>query len=98
MWRILLITIAITVGLGPAIEAHGRPKTDIIILENGDRITCEILQLARGKLTAKTDRLGTVEIEWNGVVGEPKAGTMGLGRPATGVWNAGPKPGSTTAT
>jgi hypothetical protein len=67
MRRILFLSA--TIGLVAVSDAGARPKTDIIVLENEDRITCEILQLVRGKLTAKTDRLGTVEIEWNGVVG-----------------------------
>src|SRR5215204_5576072 len=42
-------------------------KTDIVELRNGDRITCEIRKLERGKLTVKTDGLGTVAIEWDDV-------------------------------
>ena len=42
-------------------------KTDVVELRNGDRITCEIRKLERGKLTVKTDGLGTVGIEWDDV-------------------------------
>lgn len=42
-------------------------KTDVVWLKNGDRITCEIKTLARGKLEAKTDGMGTVEIEWDDI-------------------------------
>ena len=42
-------------------------KTDVIELNNGDRITCEIRKLERGKLTVKTDGLGTISIEWDDV-------------------------------
>jgi hypothetical protein len=42
-------------------------KTDVVELRNGDRITCEIRKLERGKLTVKTDGLGTISIEWDDV-------------------------------
>lgn len=42
-------------------------KTDIVELLNGDRITCEIRKLERGKLTVKTDGIGTIAIEWDDV-------------------------------
>jgi putative salt-induced outer membrane protein YdiY len=42
-------------------------KTDVIELLNGDRITCEIQKLDRGKVTAKTDGLGTISIEWDDI-------------------------------
>jgi len=42
-------------------------KTDIITLDNGDRITCEIQELERGRLRCKTDAMGTVYIEWDRV-------------------------------
>ena len=40
--------------------AFAAAKTDIVELTNGDRITCEIKKLDRGKLTVKTDGLGTI--------------------------------------
>ena len=42
-------------------------KTDVVELLNGDRITCEIRTLTRGKVTVKTDGIGTISIEWNDV-------------------------------
>ena len=45
---------------------HGA-EDDIIELANGDRITCEIQKLDRGKLTVKTDGIGTISIEWDDV-------------------------------
>jgi uncharacterized protein DUF481 len=42
-------------------------KTDVIVLKNGDHLTGEVQQLERGRLTFKTDDLGTVEIEWDKV-------------------------------
>jgi hypothetical protein len=48
-------------------DASARPKTDVIVLKNGDRITGEIKQLSRDKLEVKTDSAGTIEIEWEDV-------------------------------
>jgi Protein of unknown function, DUF481 len=46
-----------------------RPKTDVVFLDNGDRVTCEIKKLERGKLTIKTDASGTVTLKWTHVRG-----------------------------
>ena len=48
--------------------ALAMPKTDVITLENGDVITCEIKEMVRGKLQVKTDHMGTLYIEWEKVV------------------------------
>ena len=42
-------------------------KTDIVILENGDRITGEIKELSLGRLKFKTDNAGTIFFEWDKV-------------------------------
>lgn len=47
--------------------ALARPKTDILVLLNGDRITGEVKGLKRGKLKFKTDSTGTVYIEWDDI-------------------------------
>ena len=39
-------------------------KTDILVLQNGDRITGEVKQLLGGRLTYKTDDMGTLSVEW----------------------------------
>lgn len=39
-------------------------KTDVVVLNNGDRITGEIKKLEAGLLEFKTDTMGTVQIEW----------------------------------
>src|SRR5262245_60266200 len=46
-----------------------RPKTDVVVLENADRVTCEIKKLQRGKLTVSTDASGTVTLKWSRIVG-----------------------------
>jgi len=48
-------------GVLPALCAD---RTDIITMQNGDRITGEIRKLERGRLEYKTDDMKTLEIEW----------------------------------
>jgi hypothetical protein len=48
-------------------HASAHPKTDVVVLTNGDRLTCEIKSLARGRLTIKTDAFGTVGVKWDHV-------------------------------
>lgn len=59
--------LALVMLLSSVGTAHAAPKTDIVELTNGDRITCEIRKLERGKLTVKTDGIGTISIEWDDV-------------------------------
>lgn len=40
------------------------PKTDVVVLINGDRMTGEIKEVERGVLTFSTDFMGTISIEW----------------------------------
>ena len=40
-------------------------KTDILLLYRGDSITGEVKELNRGKLSYKTDDMGTLSIEWD---------------------------------
>jgi hypothetical protein len=56
-----LVSILLVLLASPAMAA----KTDVVVLENGDRLTGEVQQLERGRLQLKTDDLGTVEIEWD---------------------------------
>ncbi|MEJ2521521.1 MAG: DUF481 domain-containing protein [Gammaproteobacteria bacterium] len=44
-------------------------KTDVVFLENGDRITGEFKRLERGQLVWSTDSMGTLSIEWADVAG-----------------------------
>jgi len=41
------------------------PKTDVVVLVNGDHITCEIKSLEHNRLKVSTDHMGTVYIEWD---------------------------------
>jgi len=44
--------------------AQAAPKTDVIELTNGDRLTGEFKGLNQGQLTLKTDTMSTVYIKW----------------------------------
>ena len=50
-----------------ATAAHAA-RTDVVVLDNGDRITGEVLELASGQLKFKTDHLGTLYIDWTHIV------------------------------
>jgi hypothetical protein len=61
--RIAAALIAIVLsGTGMA-----RDKTDVILMNNGDRLTGEIKKLEHGKLVVKTESMGQVNIEWDDI-------------------------------
>ena len=41
------------------------PKTDVVVLVNGDRITGEVKSLEYNQLKLSTDHMGTIYIEWD---------------------------------
>jgi len=45
--------------------ASAAPKTDVVMLLNGDRYTGEVKGMERGQLEFKTDAAGTLFIEWD---------------------------------
>ena len=57
----LLLTVVL---LLMSFASYAKEKTDIVVLNNGDRITCEIKGLEAGLLQLRTDTMGTVYIEW----------------------------------
>ena len=61
----LLSAALLGVMLAPPVLAA---KTDVVYLKNGDRITCEIKNLERGRLKVSTDSMGTVYVEWDDVL------------------------------
>ena len=66
------ISIPVTVLLGAvvwlAVPAFGRDKTDILVMRNGDRITCAVKRLESGILEADLDYVeGAIAIDWQKV-------------------------------
>ncbi len=59
--------LALTVVILWAAPTWAQPKTDVMTLSNGDRITGEIASLSRGRLELKTDDAGTIDIEWDNI-------------------------------
>jgi hypothetical protein len=49
-------------------DALAQPRTDVVTLANGDRITGEVVRLDRGRLEFKTDDAGTLYLEWDKLV------------------------------
>ena len=47
--------------------AQAAPKTDVVVLVNGDRITGEIKALEYNQLKLSTSHMGTIYIEWDKV-------------------------------
>jgi Protein of unknown function, DUF481 len=43
-------------------------RTDVIVLDNGDRIQGEVIKLSSGQLNFKTDHMGTLYIDWTHIV------------------------------
>jgi len=51
----------------PSTPAIAAPRTDVLVLVNGDHITGEIKSLQHNQLKFKTDHMGTVYVEWDKV-------------------------------
>lgn len=47
--------------------ASAAPRADVVVLDNGDRLQCEIKELSRGRLSVSTDALDTVRVFWQRV-------------------------------
>jgi hypothetical protein len=60
------VWLASLLACGPAF-AYDRDKSDVVTLRNGDHISGDIVSLEYGKLALKTDKAGTVYIEWPAV-------------------------------
>jgi hypothetical protein len=46
---------------------EAQPRTDVITLSNGDRLTGDVERLDRGRVEFKTDDIGTIYLEWDKV-------------------------------
>ena len=62
-----LLGLLVLFACWPDQAAASLPKTDVITLISGDVITCEIKEMVRGKVRAKTDHIGTISIKWDKV-------------------------------
>lgn len=56
--------LLLLIALWPPAAALAAPKTDIVVLLNGDKLTGEVKGLSHGQLNFKTDAAGTLSIEW----------------------------------
>jgi hypothetical protein len=65
--RPLYLVAAALFGCAVSVSALAAPKTDVVILKNGDHLTGEIKSLQRGILKLSTDSMGTVSIQWDDV-------------------------------
>jgi hypothetical protein len=65
---VLLAAWALSTAAPRAAEGAPPLRTDVVVIANGDRITCEIKRLDLGQLEVKTDDIGTVDIKWDKVV------------------------------
>jgi len=58
--RLSFVAIFVLAGL-----ADARQKTDVVVMKNGDRYTCEIVSLSQGQLKVKTvNTTGSVLLDW----------------------------------
>jgi len=60
----LCVWLAIA-AMGWSGAATAAPKTDVVVLRNGDHITGEIKSLDYNRLKLSTDHMGTIYIEWD---------------------------------
>jgi len=66
-WKTSRLALFVGMALLIAGSAHGRAKTDIVELKNGDVLTGEIKELYRGLLKFSTNAMSTVYIEWDDI-------------------------------
>src|SRR6185369_10395897 len=98
------IALTAAVVLMIATSAAAQAKTDVVTLQNGDRITGEVKSLSRGRLKLETDDAGTIDIEWDNVLqvaairqfdvmtvdGRLLLGSLGGATPRTVIIGTGP--------
>lgn len=54
--------------LFPRVALFGREKSDVVVIQNGDRFTCEIKGLDAGVLYVSIDYVdGTISVDWTKV-------------------------------
>jgi len=62
---LLLLAVALTAWAPPA---SATSKVDVVVIDNGDRLTGEIKGLERGRLSFKTTATDKIQVEWENVV------------------------------
>ncbi len=63
--RAASLLLACAAVLLATVPARAGPKTDVIVLLNGDRITGDIKSMTRGRLEYSTDDVGRLQVEWS---------------------------------
>src|SRR6476659_4930482 len=62
------VKLALLLSLCVAGELTARTKTDVVVMINGDKFTCEIKRMERGVLYASFDYIdGTIPMQWSKV-------------------------------
>ena len=89
---LVLAMVLAAAGLAAA-PAGAAAKTDVVVLRSGDRITGEITELDRGRLTFKTDDMGTLAIEWDKVTSVAASGTFEVHELGAGQYFGALRPG-----
>jgi len=60
-----MAAVCFSLAAGLINPAFARDKTDVVVLKNGDRITCEVKKLENGVLNVNLDYVdGTIGIDW----------------------------------
>jgi hypothetical protein len=97
---VLVLTVVLAAAGGAAAPAGAAPKTDVVVLRSGDRMTGEITELDRGRLTFKTDDMGTLAVEWDKVTSVTASATFEVheldGGQYFGSLRPGPRDGDLT--
>src|SRR6516165_9495018 len=63
-----ILSILFLVAACPVYPAFSRPATDVLVMNNGDRLTCEVKTLEAGVLQVKLDYVNdTISIDWRRV-------------------------------
>ena len=68
MLRLVRVLVVLSITLGASVTVAAQPKTDVVTLANGDRLTGEVKSLDRGRLEFSTDDAGTLYLEWDKLV------------------------------
>jgi hypothetical protein len=61
----IMTLFVLALGLIFSFSANSKPKTDLIVFSNGDKLTGELQSLKRGRLSLSTEAIGSISIEWD---------------------------------